>query len=121
MVDHMKVHTTHFLCELTELEATGAVGIDGIDPEENIVVVRCGKEVRGYINRCPHIGTPLEMFPNKFLDETGSSLVCSTHGARFNVHDGLCTSGPCVGLSLQPVSLIQKDEKIFLEEGHKDS
>ena len=71
----------------------------------DIVVVRCGGELRAYVNSCPHQGTPLETFPDRFLDQNGL-LVCSTHGARFRVDDGYCVSGPCVGKSLRVVACV---------------
>jgi nitrite reductase/ring-hydroxylating ferredoxin subunit len=54
------------------------------------------------------MGTPLETFPDKFLDQTGEILICSTHGARFRVKDGFCIIGPCEGASLDalPVQVI---------------
>lgn len=70
-----------------------------------IVVIRRGGVLYMYENRCPHQGTPLETFPDKFLNEDGSLLICSTHGARFRVEDGLCVSGPCKGQSLRPLMI----------------
>lgn len=66
----------------------------------DIVIVRRHGAFHAYVNSCPHQGMPLETFPDKFLDEDGSLFVCSTHGARFRVEDGFCTSGPCEGQSL---------------------
>ena len=48
-----------------------------------------------YVNRCPHIGTPLDLWPNEFLSEDGRLLVCSTHGALFEPDGGRCIAGPC--------------------------
>jgi nitrite reductase/ring-hydroxylating ferredoxin subunit len=101
------------LCQLADLEATGAYGAELDDPPFRIVVVRDGDEVRGYVNRCPHRSTPLEMFPNCFLDETGTELICATHGARFWVRDGACTFGPCTGVGLQPVRLKIDENGVF--------
>jgi nitrite reductase/ring-hydroxylating ferredoxin subunit len=56
-----------------------------------------------YVNRCPHVGTPLDLWPNEFLDEGGREFVCSTHGATFQPSTGLCTGGPCVGDRLTPL------------------
>ena len=54
-----------------------------------------------YVNRCPHTGTPLDLWPNEFLTEDGRHLICSTHGATFERHTGLCVEGPCPGASLE--------------------
>ena len=53
--------------------------------------------VYAYVNRCPHVGTPLDMWPNEFLAEDGRTIVCATHGALFDPEGGLCTAGPCAG------------------------
>jgi nitrite reductase/ring-hydroxylating ferredoxin subunit len=50
-----------------------------------------------YVNRCPHVGTPLDMWPNEFLAEDGRTIVCATHGALFAPDTGFCTAGPCAG------------------------
>jgi nitrite reductase/ring-hydroxylating ferredoxin subunit len=101
------------LCSLTDLEATGAFGAERDDRPFRIVVVRDGDAIRGYVNSCPHRGTPLEMLPHKFLDETRCELICSTHGARFRVADGTCTFGPCRGSGLEPVRLIVDGDSIL--------
>ncbi len=98
-------HRSEVLCSLADLDATGAVGVERTSEPHEIVVVRSGAGVRGYVNSCPHKGTPLETFPGRFLDETGAHLICSTHGARFTVESGLCTFGPCRGQSLVAVPL----------------
>jgi nitrite reductase/ring-hydroxylating ferredoxin subunit len=49
------------------------------------------------------VGTPLDLFPNEFLDEEGRLLVCSTHGALFAPDTGACLAGPCAGDHLDPL------------------
>jgi nitrite reductase/ring-hydroxylating ferredoxin subunit len=56
-----------------------------------------------YVNRCPHVGTPLDLWPNEFLTEDGSTIVCATHGALFAPDSGDCTAGPCAGDRLTPL------------------
>ena len=50
-----------------------------------------------YVNRCAHVGTPLDLWPNEFLAEDGRTIVCATHGALYAPDTGLCTAGPCAG------------------------
>ena len=54
-----------------------------------------------YVNRCPHAGTPLDLWPNEFLSDDGRLLVCATHGAVFAPDTGLCLGGPCPGRRLE--------------------
>ena len=53
-----------------------------------------------YVNRCPHAGTILDLWPNEFFSEDGRYLLCSTHGALFEKHTGVCVEGPCPGARL---------------------
>lgn len=68
-------------------------------------VVNADGQYRAYVNRCPHVGTPLDLWPNEFFAEDGRSLVCSTHGAVYEPTSGLCTAGPCVGDQLTSLPL----------------
>lgn len=60
---------------------------------------------RAWVNRCPHAGTTLDLWPNEFYTEDGRSLVCATHGALFDPLSGTCTAGPCAGDALEPLPL----------------
>jgi len=60
-------------------------------------VVNYEGQYRAYVNRCPHVGTPLDLWPNEFFTEDGRALICSTHGALYEPISGRCTAGPCVG------------------------
>ncbi|BCE03300.1 Rieske (2Fe-2S) protein [Marinicellulosiphila megalodicopiae] len=50
-----------------------------------------------YENKCPHLGIDLEFMPNQFLDMDKALIICSTHGALFEIQTGQCVSGPCQG------------------------
>ena len=82
-------------------------------------VVRHQGRVRAWINRCPHRGTRLDWEPGEFFEEAGSHLVCASHGAVFQPHDGLCIGGPCRGARLQAVPVIEEGGQIWLEPGHR--
>ena len=64
-------------------------------------------QYRAYVNRCPHVGTPLDLWPNEFFTEDGREPSCSTHGPRYEPLSGRCTAaGPCVGsLTALPLAL----------------
>ena len=71
-----------------------------------------------YRNSCPHLGTPLEWEEDKFLDSDGSLIICSTHGALFEIETGRCLAGPCKGQYLQAVSYILDNGLLMVEEKH---
>jgi nitrite reductase/ring-hydroxylating ferredoxin subunit len=93
------------LCRADEIAegATRGFVIGGGTERIDVIVSRRGGVVRVFLNSCPHQLTPLETFPDRFLNEDGSLFVCSTHGARFRVDDGYCVSGPCEGKSLRAI------------------
>ena len=104
------------LCSLADLNAHGAKGVvigSGLE-QKRFLLVKSGNAVKCYRNECPHQGTPLDTFPDKFLDGAGEYLVCSTHGARFQIDDGLCVLGPCLGQSLVPREISIRDEQVYL-------
>jgi nitrite reductase/ring-hydroxylating ferredoxin subunit len=80
-----------------------------------VFVIRTGDAFRGYVNSCPHIGTPLDWLPDRFFDRTGEHLLCGTHGALFRPEDGLCVRGPCVGKRLVPLAVAVEDGVVVLE------
>jgi len=91
------------LCTLAELRSDLARGFRiklAGRAVEVLALLRDG-EVLVFENRCPHIGTPLNLLLDHFLDAAGEEVVCSTHGARFRLPDGHCVSGPCEGDALQ--------------------
>lgn len=104
-----------FLCRLDELQDNESRGfaLSGSDLHEIFLVRRAGA-VYGYRNSCPHRGTSLDWLPHRFLDPERRYIQCATHDARFEVEDGLCVAGPCVGRHLQPVALHVHEGEIFL-------
>jgi nitrite reductase/ring-hydroxylating ferredoxin subunit len=83
---------------LTFRLACGSRALDGF-------VVNHQGHLRAWVNRCPHVGTPLDLWPNEFYTEDGRALICSTHGALYEPVSGRCTAGPCAGDALTPLPL----------------
>jgi len=96
------------LCHIDEIEESGSKGFV-IDREHQVFAVKKQGKVYVYKNSCPHLGIPLEMMPDQFLDIDKSFIQCSTHGALFEIENGFCIAGPCSGASLeeQPYSVIE--------------
>jgi nitrite reductase/ring-hydroxylating ferredoxin subunit len=95
------------ICRLDDLGDSGARGfaIGTGDWPLRGFVVRVNKEVRGFINRCPHAGHPLNLRPHGFLTQNSDLILCSSHGALFEKLTGYCLAGPCAGQSLRAVPL----------------
>lgn len=87
----------------------------GFDPNrrgfDTLFVVRQGRYFYAYADVCPHYGdTSLPWKKDEYLDAAGENIVCAAHGALFNIRSGLCTSGPCKGESLRPISVIRESD-----------
>lgn len=87
---------------------------DGNQKAWNIVIIRWGKHLLGYVNRCPHDGTNLDWERHQFLDANGMRLMCGKHGALFELGNGVCVDGPCKGQSLEPVAVCLLDGDICI-------
>lgn len=73
-------------------------------------IVRMGEEVRGYVDRCPHMGMPLAQTLDDYVHE--GRILCSWHGAVFAIEDGRCLGGPCHGAKLTPWPVAVRDGTI---------
>lgn len=96
--------------QLPKLSQSRGVTVD----ERGYVVVRYGNQFFAYRNYCPHLGIALEYEENQFLDESGTLLKCSTHGALFTLDDGECVAGPCRGQSLSAIKIDLRSEGLYL-------
>ena len=104
------------LCALSEIREPGARGFLFGEGKErfDMFVVRRGDSVVAYVNECPHAFTPLETWPDKFLTLAEDEIICSTHGALFNIGDGLCTSGPCTGKTLISIPVAVENGMVII-------
>lgn len=94
------------LIRLAELPPEGMSEIEmAVDGElQSIVLRRSGDRVQAWLNICPHAGRRLDYAPGKFLLDQGR-LVCASHGASFELEQGVCVAGPCRGASLVPLAV----------------
>jgi nitrite reductase/ring-hydroxylating ferredoxin subunit len=107
--------TSQRLCALQSIadgEARGFTVETAAGPQD-ILVHREGDVVRGYVNSCPHIGSPLDWAPDRFIAPDGFHLMCATHGALFRPADGYCVAGPCTGDSLEPAPVRVVDADVI--------
>jgi nitrite reductase/ring-hydroxylating ferredoxin subunit len=84
------------------------------DRRVNGFVVNHAGDIHAYQNRCPHVGTPLDLWENEFLSEDGRRIVCATHGAIFDPPTGRCTAGPCAGDSLRRLPVRREGDELVV-------
>jgi nitrite reductase/ring-hydroxylating ferredoxin subunit len=111
----------YVICGLNDIPSRRARGFKLVILDENgqekplsIIIVRWGKQVFGYLNKCPHDGVNLDWERNQFLDPNGLRLMCGKHGATFEIGTGNCMEGPCLGDSLTPVAVTVIDNDICI-------
>lgn len=74
--------------------------------------IRFKGEVHAYLNRCSHIAMEMDWQPNRFFDDSGQWLLCSTHGAAYEPASGACRGGPCRG-GLVRVPVVEREGVVF--------
>ncbi|MEC8029466.1 MAG: Rieske (2Fe-2S) protein [Pseudomonadota bacterium] len=79
----------------------------------DLIIWHQGDAIRVFKNACPHIGLPLETFPDRFLTADKKHLICSAHAATFNLN-GMCIAGPCPGKILTEFKTMRLDGWLML-------
>lgn len=103
------------LCASADLvEASVAVPFDVIFGGQTCraFAVRWAGRVHAYLNRCTHVAMEMDWQPNRFFDDSGQWLLCSTHGAAYRPDSGQCAGGPCRG-GLVKIEMIERDGVVF--------
>jgi len=115
----MAERVAYAICSVSDIPSRRARGFhlmrvddDGTARPWSIFIVRWGKQVFGYVNKCPHDGVNLDWERGQFLDPNGLRLMCGKHGALFELGTGICVDGPCQGRSLAPVDVTILDDDI---------
>ena len=78
-------------------------------------VVRYQGRVQGYLNRCAHVAMELDWQEGVFFDSDGRDLLCSTHGATYEVRTGRCIGGPCGGSPLVKMRVEERDGNVYFK------
>ncbi|MEG3616900.1 Rieske 2Fe-2S domain-containing protein [Magnetovibrio sp. PR-2] len=105
------------LCAYDDIEEDGSIAIEATVNGEpaQLMLIRKDGLVYAYKNICPHIGAPLDFTPGQFLNAERNFIMCSTHGALFQIEDGLGVSGPCQGQSLESVPCQISEDSVWID------
>lgn len=102
-----------FLCHFDDIEEDSSKGFQ-LSEDHLVFAVKKDGCLQVYRNSCPHLGVPLEMQEDVFLDLDKAFIQCSTHGALFEIESGLCVVGPCKGASLQVEAFELKNGEVHI-------
>jgi nitrite reductase/ring-hydroxylating ferredoxin subunit len=100
----------HPLCASNDLVNGGlAVPFDVVHGGQTCraFAVRFQGQAHAYLNRCTHVAMEMDWQPNRFFDDSGRWLICSTHGATYAPDTGACAGGPCRG-GLVKIELVEQ-------------
>jgi nitrite reductase/ring-hydroxylating ferredoxin subunit len=79
-----------------------------------VIVVRTGDAVFGYVNECKHMPVPLNLLDDHAVETVKHHMLCDHHCATFRFSDGYCVEGPCQGESLTAVPLAIRAGRIVI-------
>ena len=103
------------ICNLNDIKNNNSLGlsarINGI--LKKLIIVREGNHTFAYVNSCPHLEAPLDLRPGQFLSHNKENIICSTHGALFQIKTGLCIFGPCKDKYLEAIPISIEDNEVF--------
>jgi nitrite reductase/ring-hydroxylating ferredoxin subunit len=107
--------TREVLCRFDELRDGEARGFGPFDRVKAFAIRRDGR-LFAYWDACPHYGdTPMAWRTNAYLNAAGDRIVCSSHGAEFDIETGRCVRGAALGRSLvpAPIEMTPQGEVVF--------
>ena len=107
----------NLLCRSEELDVGGTglrfeVQKDG--EKRAAFAVRSTAGVSAFLNRCGHRDLELDWSPGEFFDLDARLLICATHGALYDPQSGACKGGPCNGVGLRPLSVMEDAGLVYL-------
>ncbi len=99
------------LCHGSELAEGSARGFDLHSHGRDTLFVVRRNGFHAYRNACPHWeGTSMPWRKDAYLNADATRIVCSAHGAQFDIETGVCLIGPCPGQALEHVPLIETED-----------
>ncbi len=102
------------VCQIAEIPADpGTLQVSCGD--SSFILAHWRGQLYAYLNKCPHLGWPLNLEPGRFLDIDNRFLQCSNHMALFEVDSGRCVSGPCPGACLTAIRIEQREDGVYLD------
>lgn len=100
------------ICHVGDITGVRALVVTTEKGQFPLLVLRAGESYRAYVNACPHQYLPLNYRGDRMLSADGTRLMCTAHGARFDIHTGEAVEGADCGLDPVPVELVDETLRI---------
>ena len=72
-------------------------------------------DVVGWLNYCQHF-THIRLDKGSGAERRNGEVLCTNHGAMFDVESGLCTHGPCEGAYLEGIEVSAENGTVYLTD-----
>jgi nitrite reductase/ring-hydroxylating ferredoxin subunit len=104
------------VCALADVADGGSrvVPLASAGPDFELIVVRTGDAVFGYINECAHLCVGLNLLDDFAVETKDHHILCQYHYATYRFEDGYCTAGPVQGESLTAVPLAVRSGRVVV-------
>lgn len=103
------------LARFDEIPDKGAIVRDLREGEKlySFVLARRGDVLAAYWNICPHAHVRMETFDGQLIVRMDRYLMCTLHGAMYDLGDGRCAAAPGGGdLEKAPIELVDGEVRI---------
>lgn len=102
------------ICKAEDIRGVLSLPVTTAKGSFPLLLVRLGDQLRAYVNACPHQYLPLDYRGNQLLSADGTKLMCTAHGARFDILTGEVVEGADCGLDRVPVAVV--DGNVFIAD-----
>lgn len=99
------------IAQLADVPDNGAIAVDFANGEQrfSVLLARRGSQVFAFENQCTHARYPLQRSDGRVIVQQERYIVCSMHGASFEMTTGACAGGPCNGEGLTSFAIVVRD------------
>ena len=105
------------VCARDDVQGAVALTIETAKGRFPVILVEMAAGVRAYVNACPHQYLPLDYRGGQILSADGTRLMCTSHGAQFDVATGMGVAGEGLGCALDAVPLTEEAGRLFVGAG----
>ncbi|MEF8756801.1 MAG: Rieske 2Fe-2S domain-containing protein [Halobacteriales archaeon] len=88
---------------------------DGNCDRREAILLREEGDVVGWLNYCQHF-THIRLDKGTGATRRDGEVLCTNHGAMFDVESGLCTHGPCEGAYLEGIEVTAENGAVYLTD-----
>lgn len=94
------------ICDAAEITTILALTVTTAKGDFPLLILRTGQGLRAYVNACPHQYLPLDYRGTQLMSADGTRLMCTAHGAQFDIESGAVIRGADCGLDMVPIDIV---------------